>query len=289
MLSLIAAMVGEDKQRPAQDDASPFVYDVSRLMHDLRSTNDAELETAGVLVPLDKAVLLAPIPNPPSNIICLGRNYPEHAVESALARGEQVQVDRPNYPNIFTKATSSINGPFSPIPYDSLIITQIDYEGELAVIIGKPGKNITLDQAMSHVFGYTILNDVTARDIQKRHGGQFFKGKSLDGACPMGPWIVTADEIPDPRILEIEVQVNGDVKQHDTVASMFFSVPEIIQEVSVGMTLHPGDIISTGTPSGVGFARNPQEFLRPGDIVQCTITAIGSIRNEVRAIADSSQ
>lgn len=254
------------------------------LIRNLLAAFDDDPQASGVLLPLDKATLLAPIPHPPSNVMCLGRNYADHAVESARARGEQAHADRPDYPNIFTKSTASINGPYSPILYDRLISTQIDWEGELAVIIGKKGKNITVDEAMGHVFGYTILNDITARDIQKRHGGQFFKGKSLDGSCPMGPWIVTVDEFPDPHNLQLTTRVNDVVKQHANTSSMLFNIPEIIEHLSLGMTLWPGDIIATGTPSGVGFARNPPEFLKPGDVVECSITGIGTIRNAISEV-----
>jgi 2-keto-4-pentenoate hydratase/2-oxohepta-3-ene-1,7-dioic acid hydratase in catechol pathway len=238
----------------------------------------------GVLLSLTGATLIAPIPRPPKNIICLGRNYIEHAVESTRAWNEEIQTQRPEFPILFTKAPTSIIGPYDDIPYDPQISTEIDWEGELAVVIGKVGKNIRRDDAMQYVFGYTILNDVSARDIQRRHGHQYFKGKSLDGFCPMGPWIVTADEIPDPHNVEITVRVNGVVKQHDNARSMLFSIPEIIEQLSLGMTLEPGDIVATGTPSGVGFARTPPEFLRPGDVVECEIEKIGTIRNKVTQV-----
>jgi 2-keto-4-pentenoate hydratase/2-oxohepta-3-ene-1,7-dioic acid hydratase in catechol pathway len=157
----------------------------------------------------------------------------------------------------------------------------MDWEGELAIVIGRGGKNIHRNDAMAHVFGYTIVNDISARDIQKRHGGQFFKGKSLDSSCPMGPWIVTADEIPDPHNLSITVRVNGILKQHDNTGSMLFTIPEIIEHLSLGMTLEPGDVIATGTPAGVGHARTPPEFLQPGDTVEVEIEKIGNIRNRV--------
>ena len=262
----------------------PDVYQA--LLEKLHTVFDGPLESQGLLKPVDKATLYAPIPFPRCNVICLGHNYRDHATESKIARGEEVQVDRPHYPNFFTKSAGSVNGPYSDIPFDPEVSTQIDWEGELAVIIGKLGKNITLDNAMDHVFGYTIVNDVTARDLQRRYAGQFFKGKSLDGCCPMGPWLVTADEIPDVHNLDIDVRVNGEVKQHGNTGAMLFTIPEIIQELSVGMTLQPGDIISTGTPSGVGFARNPPQFLKPGDVVECSITSLGTIRNQVKEVLE---
>lgn len=273
MLTLIAA-----------SSEQPDVY--RGLLQNLHTVYDNELDRRGLLIPMDKATLYAPIPFPRCNVICLGHNYSDHATESKLARGEQVQVDRPDFPNFFTKSTGSINGPYSDIPFDPEVSTQIDWEGELAFVIGKQGKNITLDRAMDHVFGYTIVNDVTARDLQRRYAGQFFKGKSLDGSCPMGPFIVTADEIPNAHNLDIEVRVNGEIKQHGNTGAMLFKIPEIIQELSVGMTLQPGDIISTGTPSGVGFARNPPQFLKPGDVVECSITSLGTIRNQVKQVRE---
>jgi len=152
---------------------------------------------------------------------------------------------------------------------------------ELAVVIGRRGKNISAAEALDYVFGYTVINDVSARDLQTAYGGQFFKGKSLDGSCPMGPWIVTADEIPDPHALTLSCRVNGVTKQESTTADMIFNIPTAIEFLSRGMTLEPGDVIATGTPSGVGFARTPPEFLKPGDVVECEVEGIGVIRNTI--------
>jgi len=222
--------------------------------------------------------LASPIPRPRKNIMCLGRNYHEHAIESYHARGqERPQGDAPV---IFTKATTTVNDPYGTIVIDPAVSEQIDWEAELAVIIGKAGKNIPEEDALSYVFGYTVLNDVTARDIQNRFK-QFFKGKSLDGYCPMGPWIVTADEIPDPQQLSIRLRVNGVLKQEASTADMIYPVKTIIAILSQGMTLEAGDIIATGTPSGVGFARTPPEYLKAGDVVETEIDGIGLIRNEV--------
>ena len=149
------------------------------------------------------------------------------------------------------------------------------------MVIGRAGKNIPKAAAMDHVFGYTVLNDVSARDVQSDHGGQFFKGKSLDGACPMGPWIVTADELTDPHRLRLTSRVNGAVKQDASTAEFIFDIPTLIEWLSLGLTLLPGDVLATGTPSGVGFARTPPEFLQPGDVVECAIEGIGGIRNRI--------
>jgi 2-keto-4-pentenoate hydratase/2-oxohepta-3-ene-1,7-dioic acid hydratase in catechol pathway len=233
---------------------------------------------AATTIPLADVKLLAPIPTPRRNAMCVGKNYAEHARESYEARGEQVITTE--YPVIFTKTTTCINGPYEDIPYDVAVSEQIDYEAELAVIIGRRIKDASREEALAAVFGYTVLNDVTARDLQTLHK-QFFKGKSLDGSCPMGPWIVTADEFPDPYALRITCRVNGELRQDSAGETMTFDIPAIIGHLSRGMTLLPGDIIATGTPSGVGFAMKPPVFLRPGDVVECAIEGIGAIRNRI--------
>jgi 2-keto-4-pentenoate hydratase/2-oxohepta-3-ene-1,7-dioic acid hydratase in catechol pathway len=232
-------------------------------------------------IPLASARLLAPIPRPAKNIYCVGRNYAEHAAESFRASGDQAPAQPPGTPNIFTKAVTTVIGPYDPIPFDPDVSSELDWEVELAVIIGAGGRHITREDALAHVFGYTVVNDVSARDIQHRPGLQWFMGKSLDGSCPMGPWIVTADEIPDPTRLALSLRLNGALKQQDVAASMIFDVPSLIAYLSHILTLEPGDIIATGTPAGVGYARDPKEFLRPDDIMESTIDAIGTMRNEV--------
>lgn len=231
-------------------------------------------------VPLAAVTLLAPIPRVRRNVMCLGLNYVEHAKESAEARGREFRPHQ--HPVFFTKATHTINRPDGVIPFDAAVSADIDWEAELAVIIGRGGKNIPASAAFDHIFGYTCLNDVSARDLQSNHS-QFFKGKSLDGACPIGPWIVTADEIPDPQALDITCRVNGVIKQSSNTRYMIFNIPAIIEILSRGMTLDAGDIIATGTPSGVGFARKPPEFLKPGDVVEVEIEGIGVLRNRVGA------
>ncbi len=232
----------------------------------------------GAVHSLSSVSLAAPVPRPRKNIMCLGRNYYDHALESYQARGQaRPQGDAPV---IFTKATTTVNGPYGQIVIDPAISTQIDWEAELAVIIGKKGKNIPEEQALEYVFGYSVLNDVTARDVQDRFK-QFFNGKSLDGYCPMGPWIVTADELPDPQSLDLSLRVNGIVKQEGNTRDMIYYVRTIIALLSQGMTLEPGDIIATGTPGGVGFARKPPEFLKAGDVVETEIAGIGLLRNDV--------
>ena len=178
-------------------------------------------------------------------------------------------------------------GPGASIPIFPKLSTRIDYEVELAVVIGKTGRDIQPDQAMAHVFGYTIVNDVTARDVQRRHGGQFFKGKGLDGSCPMGPVIVTADAIGDPARLGLRLSVNGESRQDGNTADMIFDIPTLIASLSEGMTLDPGDVIATGTPSGVGYAMDPPMFLEDGDVVVCEIDGIGKLENRMTTAARS--
>ncbi len=229
---------------------------------------------------LDEVQLAAPIPQPRKNVMCLAVNYKEHAQETGQMRGQSSEV--PEIPVFFTKATTTINSPYGEIVVDPSVSSEIDWEVELAVIIGKRGKNIRAEDALSYVFGYTVLNDITARDLQMRHK-QFFKGKSLDGSCPMGPWIVTADEIVDPHNLALRLRVNGETKQDSNTGLMIFSINQALSILSAGMTLEPGDIIATGTPSGVGFSRTPPEFLKPGDVVEAEVEGIGLIKNTFNA------
>ena len=238
------------------------------------------------LLPLDTVELLAPIPRPRKNVFCVGRNYAEHAAESLRAIGQEVKL--PQFPNIFTKAVTAVTGPTSNIVIVPEVSERIDWEVELAVIIGPGGRSIAREDGLHHVWGYTILNDVSARDLQNRPGVQWFIGKSLDGSCPMGPWIVTADELPDPTNLRLRLLVNGVVKQEDTTAHMIFDIPTLLADISRGMTLEPGDILATGTPAGVGFARTPPEFLRPGDLMESEIEGIGTMRNHVVAKGETA-
>jgi 2-keto-4-pentenoate hydratase/2-oxohepta-3-ene-1,7-dioic acid hydratase in catechol pathway len=240
----------------------------------------AALERAATTRPLNSVRLLAPIPRPRQNVICLGMNYRAHAIESDRARGREPKL--PEHPVFFTKAVSSVCGPDDDIPLDPRVTQQLDYEVELAFIIGRPGKNILRSEALSYVFGYTIVNDISARDLQMRHQ-QFFKGKSLDRACPMGPWIVTADEIPDPSRLGLRLRLNGETRQDSDTSDMIFDIPAIIEALSLGMSLEPGTIVATGTPSGVGLGRTPPEYMRPGDVMEAEVDHIGVLRNRIVA------
>jgi 2-keto-4-pentenoate hydratase/2-oxohepta-3-ene-1,7-dioic acid hydratase in catechol pathway len=238
-----------------------------------------EAEGAGALLPRGVVEILAPIPRPRKNVFCVGRNYIEHAIESLRATGQEIVV--PESPNIFTKAVTTVTGPYADIPFDPTISSQIDWEVELAVVMGKGGRHISLEEAPTHVFGYMVLNDITARDLQHQPGIQWFQGKSLDGSCPTGPCLVTADEIPDPQALRLHLEVNGITKQDSSTGLMLFNVAVLIARLSELLTLEPGDIIATGTPAGVGYGRTPQQFLAPGDVVESSIEGIGTMRNRV--------
>lgn len=221
--------------------------------------------------------LLAPIPRPAKNVVCLGVNYRAHLEESNRAHNRELA---PTLPVFFTKAVTSIVAPGDPILFDETVSTQYDWEAELGVVIGLGGRSIPRERAMEHVFGYTCFNDVSVRDVQSGHI-QWFRGKSLDGTCPFGPWIVTADEVPDPHNLRIQCRVNGVIKQDSNTNLLINDIPAIIHHLSRGLTIEPGDLISTGTPSGVGFAREPKEFLKPGDVVEVEVERIGVLRNPV--------
>ena len=237
------------------------------------------------VVPASDVHLLAPLPHPAKNVFCVGRNYLEHIAEGERAQNLKIGVTE--HPVFFTKPRTAVVGPGASIPIFPKLSTKIDYEVELAVVIGKTGRDIQPDQAMAHVFGYTIVNDVTARDVQRRHGGQFFKGKGLDGSCPMGPVIVTADAIGDPARLGLRLSVNGEPRQDGNTADMIFDIPTLIASLSEGMTLDPGDVIATGTPSGVGYAMDPPVFLEDGDVVACEIDGIGKLENRMTTAAGS--
>jgi 2-keto-4-pentenoate hydratase/2-oxohepta-3-ene-1,7-dioic acid hydratase in catechol pathway len=225
--------------------------------------------------------LCAPLPNPPHHVICVGKNYHAHAREFAKSGFDASDVGAkdasPTHPVIFSKPASSIIGPADEVHMVEGSNSSVDYEVELAVVIGKSGRSIKAADAMSHVFGYTIVNDVTARDLQQTHK-QWFLGKSVDTFCPMGPWIVTADEV-DPQNMRVTSRVNGELRQNASTSDLIFDIPTLIETISRSLTLQPGDVIATGTPEGVGIGFAPPKFLGHGDVVECAISGIGSIRN----------
>ena len=260
MLELIEA--GPESWARAQ-----AVWDYGRGLVD--RLDPADLRRRGLGRPLDRTRLLAPIPRPRKNVFCMGRNYAEHAAERGAVP--------PTEPVFFTKAPTTVVGPEAAIVQHA--VTQaLDYEVELAAVIGRGGRDLAAGDALGHVFGYTVLDDVTARDLQKSHQ-QWFKGKSLDTFCPMGPVLVTADEIPDPQGLGIRLRVNGQLRQEATTGQMIFDVATLLAVLSAGLTLEPGDILATGTPSGVGAATGT--YLKPGDLVEAEIDGIGCLRNRV--------
>jgi len=241
-----------------------------------------DVEPSDSAIPVAGADLLAPILRPKRNIFCVGKNYSEHAAEfhksgfDASASKEAI----PEYPIIFSKCSTTVTGPGAGIPSYLDSTQSVDYEGELAVIIGRGGRGIDRAQAMQHVFGYTIVNDVTSRTLQNRHR-QWFLGKNIDGFCPMGPAIVTVDEVEDVGALNLQTFVNGELRQNALVRQLIFDIPELISVLSATMTLEPGDIIATGTCAGVGIGFDPPKFLQPGDRVQVQIEPIGTLENQV--------
>ena len=233
------------------------------------------------LLPTAAAPLLAPIPTLPRNAFCVGRNYVDHVKEGAAVRNTDLKL--PEAPQFFTKATHTVIGPGADVRLDDKVTRRMDYEVELALVIGRGGRDIPAEAAFDHIFGYSIANDVTARDLQKRHD-QWFKGKSLDTTLPFGPWIIDREELGDPTTLELSMAVNGEERQRARVSQMIFDIPTIIASLSAGLTLEPGDVIATGTPSGVGFAMNPPQYLKGGDVMVARIDRIGELRNRVVAV-----
>jgi len=239
----------------------------------------AAASAAATTLPLSEVTLLAPIPRPRKNIVCLGMNYALHAYESARARGNPEVL--PEYPVFFTKAPTSVVGHEAIVPLHESVTSQLDWEAELGFVIGRTAREVGESDALSYVFGYTVINDVSARDLQNRHQ-QFFRAKSLDGCGPMGPWIVTADEIPDPHALGIRLRVNGETMQESSTGDQIFKIPTVISVLSHGMTIEAGDVFATGTPAGVGMGRKPQVWLKDGDVMEAEIEGIGILRNTVR-------
>ena len=228
-------------------------------------------------VSLSQVKLEAPIPRPRRNVFCVGRNYHEHAKELRDSVFKNNNVNVAAWPIVFTKVPECVVGPYDEVQLPQGISEQIDYESELAVVIGRGGKNIRKEDALSHIFGYTIVNDVTARDVQMRHQ-QWDMGKSFDTFCPMGPWIVSADEL-DGTDTRVRGWVNGQLRQDGRTTDLIFDLATLIETCSRGITLYPGDVIATGTPAGVGMGMNPPQYLKTGDVVRVEIDGIGTIEN----------
>jgi len=233
---------------------------------------------SGLWTPLKSAKLLAPIPAPRKNVFCVGRNYRLHIIEGARARGHEPVF--PKVPEFFSKPRTTVVGHDAPVQRHAKNTQKLDYEVELGIVIGKRVRDLTPDKAMPAVFGYTIINDVTARDAQTAHG-QWFKGKSFDTFCPMGPCIVTADEFGNPSGHRISLKVNGQIRQDSNTSDMLFDVAAIVSFLCASLTLDPGDVIASGTPSGVALGMTPQLWLNVGDVVEAEIEGIGSLRNKI--------
>jgi 2-keto-4-pentenoate hydratase/2-oxohepta-3-ene-1,7-dioic acid hydratase in catechol pathway len=279
----IVALVNSDEDTywTIQSLVPDFSGDMVQLVHVFSNLKgDLKPKTAGS--PLADVKVLAPIDQPRRNIFCVGKNYHEHAAEfqnsgfdSSAKNGEHA----PEAPVLFTKPASTIIGPGDKIPRHTSVTSQLDYEAELGVVIGKAGRNISKANAMDYVFGYTVINDFTARDLQKLHR-QWFLGKSLDGFCPMGPYLVTADEV-DGQNIDVKCWVNGDLRQNSNTSNLIFDIPTLIETLSAGIELQPGDVIATGTPAGVGIGFTPPRFLQKGDVVRIEIENVGVLENEV--------
>jgi len=230
-------------------------------------------------VPADESALLAPLTRFNRDVLCTGWNYLDHFYEG-VGKREGQEVELPKRPTFFTKGPDTVIGPRDPIAFDPAVSGKWDYEAELALVIGKAGRSVPEASALEHVWGYMLANDVSQRDLQRAHGGQWLKGKSIDGTMPIGPWLVTADEV-DEQAVRLRCEVNGEVLQDASTGQMAFPIPTLIAELSFGMTLRPGDVLLTGTPSGVGNAREPQRFLQAGDEVVVSGTGLGELRNVV--------
>ena len=264
------------------------MLDIINGQEPMRAACDALLTAAqsgsiaAALVNASDVTLVAPIPRPSKNVFCVGSNYRAHVTEASRAQNKEDKT--PKLPVFFTKPPTAVVGPEGDVLLDPTVSTKIDYEVELGVVFGKAGRNISQADAVDHIFGFTIINDITARDLQRAHGGQFLKGKGLDASCPMGPAIVTIDELPNFDNLRIALTVNGETRQDGNTGNMIFPIPRLIESLSEGLTLEPGDVLATGTPSGVGYAMDPPCYLKDGDTVVCEISEIGTLENTVRAI-----
>ncbi len=256
-------------------DLSAHVSDLRALIEDGPDALAAVRHADGPVLPRDAVRLHAPIR--PGKIVGVGLNYVEHVEESSRALDTAMEL--PSRPVLFSKPATAVIGPEEPILHNGDLTAQLDWECELAVVIGRTARRVRREDALGHVFGYSIVNDISARD--QRRSGQWFFSKGQDSYAPFGPAIRTADEMPDPQTLDLGLRVNGEVKQKGNSAHMLFSVAELIADISSGMTLEPGDVIATGSPQGVGAAQSPPQFLQPGDVVEATIAGVGTLRNPV--------
>lgn len=279
----VIALVDSSSERywPVADMIPGFTGDMVQLVQEFDAIK-AKLVPQGEGKPLTTDLLLAPVDQPRRNIFCVGKNYHEHAAEfakSGFDTSAKAGELAPDFPVVFTKPASTVIGPNDKIPSHPGVSSQLDYEAEFAVVIGKAGRGIKKADAFKHVFGYTIVNDFTARDLQQKHR-QWFIGKSLDGFCPMGPYVVTDDEV-DATNLDIKCWVNGELRQNSNTSLLIFDIPTIIETLSAGMELQPGDVIATGTPAGVGIGFNPPKWVKTGDKIRIEVQGIGTLENSV--------
>ncbi len=261
------------------DNMIAFIEGGDAALAEAKKVVSAATDSAGWL-PLASTKLYAPIPHPRKNIFCIGRNYKAHIEEGARARN--IPVKFPPVPEIFSKPFTTVIGPEDNVLRHAKNTDQLDYEVELAIVIGKIALDVPAAKAMDYIFGYTVFNDVTARDKQQAHG-QWFKGKSFDTFGPMGPSITTKDEFGDPSGHRITLRVNGETRQDSNTSDLLFGIPAIIEAVCASLTLHPGDVIATGTPSGVALGMTPQKFLNVGDVMEAEVEGVGVLRNKVVA------
>ncbi|MBY8962000.1 fumarylacetoacetate hydrolase family protein [Flavobacterium sp. D11R37] len=274
-----AEKLGHIKQSPLPDNMMDFIdLGIEGINHAIQLLNTAtKEELLDCSIPMGNATLMAPIPKPRKNIFGIGLNYTEHVAESA--RTLDTSKELPQEPVVFSKPTSAVIGPEEDIIHNQKITKQLDYEVELAVIIGKRGKNVPKEEAMDYVYGYTIINDISARDC--RRAGQWIVSKGQDTFAPMGPVLVTKADIEDPHNLNLSLKLNGEQRQSSNTKYMLFNINDLIHDLSTVFTLEPGDIIATGTPAGVGAGMTPQSFMWPGDVVEATVEGIGTLRNYV--------
>jgi 2-keto-4-pentenoate hydratase/2-oxohepta-3-ene-1,7-dioic acid hydratase in catechol pathway len=259
-------------EAPSVDDAvrEPGVIEILKGMAD-----------AATRLPLNQVSLAAPLRRFNRDILCTGWNYWDHFEESKGKREGQDPRERPERPTFFTKGPGTVVGPNSPIAFDPDLSSKWDYEAEVALVIGRRGRSIPESHALEYIAGYLVANDVSQRDLQRAHGGQWLKGKSIDRTMPLGPWLTTADEIPDPQNMRVWCDLNGARLQDASTQQMAFPIARLIAELSWGMTLHPGDVLLTGTPSGIGNAREPQVFLKERDELVTGVDGLGTLRNLV--------
>jgi 2-keto-4-pentenoate hydratase/2-oxohepta-3-ene-1,7-dioic acid hydratase in catechol pathway len=276
------AIVGDDDRFAPLPDAVGSIDDVVRGGVAALAATRAAVGAADAL-PLDEVVLGAPLQRFNRDILCAGWNYWDHFEESKGKREGQDPDGRPEHPTFFTKGPDTVIGPYDDIAFDAGLSAKWDYEAEVAIVIGRDGRSIPEERAWEHVFGLCVANDISQRDLQRAHGGQWLKGKSIDATMPLGPWITTVDEVADPYGLRVECELNGETMQDASTRQVAFRFERLIAELSFGMTLRAGDVLLTGTPSGVGNAREPQVFLNDGDTVVTRVSGLGQLRNAVRS------